>query len=341
MKPRARSVVTLREAYVIIAALRRQGRVILVTGGTGYIGRHVVTRLLERGHHVRLLLPEQRTHKLPWADPPEIVTGSILDEEALFKAVTGVHVVIHLENAFWWGRRRDLERVELAGTRQLITAARAARVGRIITVSQLGASPSTAYTLLRVKGQMEDTIKASGLAYTILRSGLVFGEDDAFINHIALGMTANPLFFLMPGRGEIVLHPIYIDDLVNALVASLETVDTVDTIVEIGGAEYITLSDLLRTIMRVSGRQRMVVSVPPYMLRWLTAVFERVLPRSLMTSQWLDILATNRTARLGTAFQYFGIHPRRLEDTLMTYLPKRRNALELLRYTFRRRPRVL
>jgi len=208
-------------------------------------------------------------------------------------------------------------------------------------VSQLGASPSTAYTLLRVKGQVEETIKASGLAYTILRSGIVFGEEDAFINHIAMQMTANPFFFLMPGRGEIVLHPIYIDDLVNAIVASLETVDVVDTMVEIGGAEYITLSDLLRTIMRVSGKQRMVISVPPYALRWLTAVVDRILPRSLMTSQWLDILATNRTARLGTAFQYFGIHPRRLEDTLLTYIPKRHYALDMLRYSLRRRPRVL
>ncbi len=314
---------------------------ILVTGGTGFIGRHVVTCLMARGYHVRLLLPEHRTQKLPWENPPEIVTGSILDEEALFKAVTGVHVVIHLENALWWGRRRDLERIELAGTRQLITAARAARVGRIITVSQLGASPSTAYTLLRVKGQVEETIKASGLAYTILRSGIVFGEEDAFINHIIMQMTGNPLFFMMPGRGEVVLHPIYIDDLVEAIVASLETVDVVDTMVEIGGAEYITLSDLLRTIMRVSGKQRMVISVPPYALRWLTAVVDRILPRSLMTSQWLDILATNRTARLGTAFQYFGIHPRRLEDTLLTYIPKRHYALDMLRYSLRRRPRVL
>lgn len=314
---------------------------ILVTGGTGFIGRHVVACLVSKGYRVRLLLPEHRARKLNWDNPPEIVYGSILDEEALFKAATGAHVVIHLENAQWWGRRRDLERIELAGTRQLITAARAARVGRIITVSQLGASPSTAYTLLRVKGQVEEAIKTSGLAYTILRSGIVFGEEDAFINHITMQMTANPLFFLMPGRGEVVLHPIYVDDLVNAIVASLETLDTVDTVVEIGGAEYITLSDLLRTIMRVSGKRRLIISVPPYLLRWLTTVFDRVLPRSLITSQWLDILATNRTARLGTAFQYFGIHPRRLEDTLLKYLPKRRYAWSLLRYSLRRRPRIL
>src|SRR4051812_47718439 len=183
---------------------------ILVTGATGFIGRHLVARLMAEGRSVRVLLPPHKHQHLTWDNPPEIITGNILDEEALFRAVTGVHVIIHLENAQWWGRPRDLERIELGGTRNLITAARGARVGRIITVSHLGAAPAAAYPLLRFKGMVEEAIRSSGLAYTILRSGLVFGEDDAFVNHLAMQLSANPMFFLMPGRGEVVLHPIYV-----------------------------------------------------------------------------------------------------------------------------------
>ncbi|GIL08652.1 MAG: oxidoreductase [Chloroflexota bacterium] len=312
---------------------------ILVTGATGFIGTNLVAQLLARGYRVRCLIPEHRLHDLPWSPLPEIVTGHVLDEEALYRAVTGVFVVIHLENAQWWGRRRDLERVELAGTQNLIAAARAARVGRIITVSHLGAAPAAAYNLLRIKGLVEEAIRASGLAYTIIRSGIVFGENDAFLNHIALMLRANPLVFFMPGRGEVVLHPLYIDDLVDALARALEREDTVDTVLEIGGPEYITLEDLLRTVMRVSGMRRLVVPVPPYMLRWSTAFYSRILPRSLMTSQWLDILATNRTAQLGNMYQYFGIRPRRLEDTLLTYMRGRGYWRALARGVMRRRPR--
>ena len=314
---------------------------ILVTGATGFIGRHLVGRLLALNYPVRCLIPEHKLDHLLWERAPEIVVGSILDEEALFRAATGAHVIIHLENAQWWGRPRDLERVELTGTRSLITAARAARVGRIITLSHLGASPAAAYPLLRYKGLVEDAIRASGLAYTIIRCGLVFGEDDAFVNHIVMQLTASPLVFLMPGQGEVVLHPIYIDDVVAALIGSLEALDTVDKVIEIGGPEYITLEDLIRTVMRVSGVSRTVIGVPPYLLRWLTAIYGRVLPRSLITAQWLDILAANRTARLGNIFQYYGIHPRRFEDTLLTYLRGRHYGWTLLRYTLRRRPRVL
>ena len=201
---------------------------ILVTGGTGFIGRKLVTRLMDDGLSIRCLLPKNRVSNLPWSQAPEIILGSLSDEETAFKAVSGVHTIIHLESAQWWGRANDLERVELVGTRNLVTAARAARVGRIITVSHLGASLSSAYTLLRVKGLVEEVIRTSGLAYTIIRSGVVFGEDDAFINHIAMMLRVSPLVYLMPGRGEVVLHPIYIDDLVEALVRSLELVDTVE-----------------------------------------------------------------------------------------------------------------
>jgi NADH dehydrogenase len=312
---------------------------ILVTGATGFIGRHLVQRLLDEKYQVRCLIAPGEAANLPWENPPEIIEGHVLDDEVLFKAVTNVHVIIHLASAQWWGRPRDLERVELVGTRNLIAAARAARVGRIITLSHLGAAPSSAYPLLQIKGLVEEAIFNSGLAYTIIRSGIVFGEDDSFINHIALVLRANPFFILMPGRGEVVLHPIYIDDLVTALVKSLHHLDVVDDVVEIGGPEYITVEDLFRTVMRVARMPRLIIPVPPYIMRWLTAVYSRILPRSLVTYQWLDILAANRTAQLGNTFNYFGIRPRRIEDTLLTYMRGRNYWLPLMRQSLRRRPR--
>jgi NADH dehydrogenase len=317
---------------------------ILVTGAIGFIGRHVVQQLLSQGLPVRVLLPENYRRRLPWSDAellPETVEGSILDEEALYRAVTGVHTIIHLANAQWWGRERNLERIELAGTRHLLSMARSARVGRIIYLSHLGASSASAYTLHRIKGQVEDVIRNSGLAYTILRSGIVFGEEDAFINHIAMMIVSNPLIYLMPGQGEIALHPIYIDDLVKCILLSLESLNAVDNLLEIGGMEHISFEDLLLTIMRVTGMYRLIIPVPPYLMRLVTSVYSFIFPRSLTTPQWLDILATNRTTRLGNVYNYFGFQPRRIEDTLLTYLPQRNHFLELLRHTFRRRPRSI
>ena len=316
---------------------------ILITGATGLIGRYLVRRLMHEALPIRCLLPERQLRQLPWDErhphAPELISGNVLEEEALYRAVTGCHVVIHLASAQWWGRRRDLDQIEIRGTRVLVAVARAARVGRIITLSHIGAAKSSAYALHRAKGEVEDLLRESGVAYTIVRSGLVFAPDDAFINHIASMLRINPLFFLMPGYGEVVLHPIYIDDLVEALYRSLDLIRLVDTTVDIGGAEYLSLRDMIATVMRVTRMRRAIVPVPPYMLRWITAIYSRVLPRSLITSQWLDMLAASRTAPLGSTYNHFGFHPRRFEDTLLSYLPQRRHFVGLLRDTFRRRPR--
>ena len=312
---------------------------ILVTGATGFVGRNLVQRLVKDGYRVRCLVAPDQMGDLPWGDEVEVVQGHVLDDEALFRAVTGVHVIFHLANAQWWGRPRDLERVELVGTRNLVAAARAARVGRVITLSHIGAAPSSAYPLMQIKGMVEEAIRDSGLAFTIIRSGIVFGEEDSFVNHIALTLRANPIFFLMPGRGEVTLHPIYIDDLIDALVRSLEKVELVDTLVEIGGPEFITLEDLIRTVMRVTNMPRLIIPVPPYLLRWITAVYSRILPRSLMTPQWMDLLAVNRCAQIGNSYNYFDIRPRRFEDTLLTYMRDRNYWGALMRSALRRRPK--
>jgi NADH dehydrogenase len=317
---------------------------IFVTGAAGFIGRTLVQKLLDDGHTVRVLFSarqRKRRRQPAWVghDRLEIAEGVITDEESLYRALTGVHVIYHLENAQWWGRTRNLERVELVGLRYLAAAARAARVGRIITLSHLGASPASAYPLLKIKGQVEEGIRSSGTAYTILRSGLVFGPEDAFINHIAMMLATNPFLFLMPGNGDTLLHPLHIDDLVQALVGCLSRIDTIDNLIEIGGAEYTSLYDLIRTVMRVARMPRFILSLPPYLMRLSTTIYSRILPRALMTPQWLDLLAGNRTARIGNLYDHFGIRPRRLEDTLLTYLPKRRWFWRGLAYALRRRPR--
>jgi NADH dehydrogenase len=200
----------------------------------------------------------------------------------------------------------------------------------------LGAAPSSAFPLLRVKGQVEELIQKSGIAYTIIRSGLVFGAEDRFINGIAVALRANPVLFMQPGQGEGLLHPIYIDDLIEALYRSLEALHTVDQTLEIGGAEYVTFNELIRTVMRVSGAQRSILPIPPYLLRTLTGLLRNVFPHYPMTPQWYDYLAGNRTAPLGALSETFGVRPRRLEDTLLTYMPKRAYGREWIGALLRR-----
>lgn len=312
---------------------------ILVTGATGLVGRHLVPRLCQAGYTVRVYVQPRRGRlpaPPPWPEGVEVVTGRMDDTQALYRAMEGVHTVFHLVSAQWWGTRRDLERVDLEGTQQVIAAGRAARIGRLFYLSQLGAEPASAYDLLRVKGRVETLVRNSGIAYTIVRSGVIFGPEDRFVNGIAMLLRSNPFFFLQPGKGESLLHPLYVEDLAAALVNSLEQIDLVDATIEIGGAEYLTYNEMVRTVMRVSGAYRIIVPVPPYLLRSLNRWITRIVRRWPMTSQWLDILAGHRTAKLGNLYDYCGVRPVRFEDTLLTYMPQRPYLRELLRFLWQR-----
>jgi len=312
---------------------------ILITGATGLVGRHLVPQLASAGWTVRVAAQagrRGRAESAGWPEGVEIVPAELNNAEALHQAMQGVHTVFHLASAQWWGKRRDLEQVDVQGTRQVIAAARSARIGRLIYLSQLGAEPSSGYLLLRIKGQVEALIRNSGLAYTILRCGMVFGPEDRFVNGIAMLLRTNPFVFFQPGKGDTLLHPLYVLDLVKALENSLEAIDLVDATIEIGGAEYVSFNELVRTVMRVSGARRTVIGIPPHTLRALTGIISRVVPRWPATAQWFDILASNRTAQLGNLFEYCGVRPVRFEDTLLTYMPQRRYLPELFQFMLRR-----
>jgi hypothetical protein len=120
------------------------------------------------------------------------------------------------------------------------------------------------------------------------------------------------------------------------LANSLEKIDLVDMTIEIGGGEYVTYNEMIRTVMRVSGTKRMILNVPPHFLRNVNRVVSRTARRWPMTPQWHDMLASHRTAKLGNLYDYCGVRPVRFEDTLLTYMPHRHYTRELLRFLWQR-----
>jgi NADH dehydrogenase len=290
---------------------------ILVTGGTGFVGKALVRQLVEHGYRVRLLIrPSRKSPDLPKGLPVEAAISSLNDERNLRSAMTGVESIIHLASAERKGIHANLLGVDIRGTQAVCQAAAQARVRQIFYVSHLGADRASAFPLLKAKGIAEEYIRRSGVSYTIFRSGFVFGQNDHFSTSIAEMLDRWPFFHFVPGDGLSMIQPLWIEDLVTSLVWSIELDKVRDQTFSIGGPEFLSYNQVLQIIMDKTGLQRRPVHVYPAYLRYITLVGEYVFPEVPINTYWLDYLSTNRTCGLDTLPREFNLLPSRFSHRL-------------------------
>ena len=305
---------------------------ILVTGATGFVGRALTPRLVEGGAEVRCLIrPAGRSPRLPKDVPVQVAIAPLADPKGLRAALVGVDTVIHLAGAEWRGQRGDVMAIDAGGTRTLVELARDAGVSRFIYLSHLGADRASAFPVLKAKGIAEEFVRQSGLNYTILRTALLYGEEDVFVNAIAMVLRVVPLFFFMPGNGTVKLQPLWVEDLVTCLEWSLDDLTTLNQTISLGGPEFFSFRQMVQMVMRAIRSPRVVVPTRQPYLRWGATLLESLLPRSPLTTRWLDHLAVNRTTELISVTRFFGLRPARFEQTI-GYMRHKRWLGELRRF---------
>lgn len=290
---------------------------ILVTGGTGFLGKALVQQLIEAGYPVRLLIrPSQQSPQLPKGVAVDVAVSSLADRRGLRAAMVGVDVVYHLAGAEWSGPGRGLLEVDIRGTQAVSEVAAEAGVRRFFYLSHLGADRASAYPVFKAKGIAEEHVRRSGLRATILRSAIVYGLGDAFTSGLAYLLRNIPFLFLLPEAGRNLLQPLWVEDLATCLVWALENESIRDQTISIGGPEYLSLKEILRLVMEATGIRRNVVPVDPPYLRATTVLFEYFLPGLPVSVFWLDYLAVNRTCALDTIPRSFNLMPARFHQRL-------------------------
>lgn len=290
---------------------------ILVTGGTGFVGRHVARTLREEDRGVRCLVRDAGSRPAgtlaAWGC--EIATGDMTDRESVARAVEGCEAVVHLV-AIRTGRREQFERIMVEGTRGLVAAAKEAGVRRFLLMSALGTDERTMglTPYFWAKWTQERDVAGGGFAHTVFRPSFIFGREGGVLPIFARQVRWSPVVpVLFPERR---LQPIWVEDVAAVFAKALETPASESRTFELGGPDTVAWSELYERIAAHLGKRRLFASMPPGVVRAGASVVGG-LPRAPITPDDVKALEhTDQTCDIAPAVETFGIRPISLDEQL-------------------------
>ena len=243
---------------------------VLVAGGTGFIGTPLVRELDDRGHDVTVVARNPEEADLPAS--VERVRGDVTARGSIDDAFEGQDVAINLVSLsplFKPPRGKTHTEVHLGGTENLVAAAEDHGVRKIVQMSALDADPDAPTGYLRAKGRAERVVRDSGLAFTIFRPSVVFGDGGEFVPFTK--KLSTPYLTPLPGGGATRFQPIWVGDIVPMLADAVEEDHDGETY-EIGGPEVLTMADVAKLAYRAEGKSATVIPIPmPLVKLGLTA----------------------------------------------------------------------
>ena len=289
---------------------------ILVTGGTGFVGPKVVHALRAQEREVRCLVRKPGRAGTLKAWGCEVVQGDVTDAESLRQAAEGCEAVVHLV-AIIAGSRADFDRVMTGGTQNAVAAAKAAGVRRFVLMSALGVSEQTR-TLVpyyEAKWAMEEAVRDSGIEHVVFRPSFVFGRDGGSLPLFVRQVRWSPVTPVL-GSGERRLQPIWVEDVAAHFAGAVDLPAAANRTFDLVGPDRVTWNELYDRIARTLGKRRGQAHVPIPLARTGAAVIER-LPRAPLTRDQLTMLeAGDNVGDPVPAREAFGIEPIGLDEQL-------------------------
>ncbi len=298
---------------------------ILITGGTGFVGAAAVRELARRGKPVAVLSRDASKVAQRFPDLTIVAReGDVRDPASLRAAFAGAEAVINcvqLPNSPIENRRKGwtFEQIDYQGTVRQVEAAKEAGVQRFVYVSGAGAAPDADKHWFVYKWRAEEAVRASGITHVIFRPTWVYGPEDAALNRF-LGFARRLPFVPTFGDGRQLMQPLFVDDLGRLLADALDRAEADNQTFDVGGPERLPMDDVVRTALEVAGRRRPILHQPAAVGK-LLATFLQLLPGPPLTPDAIDFITHEAVADNSALESAFG-GPRLtpLREALSTYL---------------------
>lgn len=293
---------------------------ILVTGGTGFVGREIVRQLKAAGHGVRVLSRGSASS----GDGVERIQGSVLEPASVAAAVSGVDAVVHLVGIISEVGSQTFERVHVGGTDAVVSATRAAGVRRYVHMSALGTRPGARSRYHRTKWDAEELVRRSGLDWTILRPSLIYGPGDGFINLFA-GMSRVSPVIPVVGPGTNLMQPVDVVDVARCFCGAIPLRESVHQTLDVCGRERFSVNEILTMVLEVLGRQRALVHLPWGLAGLQAQILETAYPRLLgkaspLNREQILMLQEDNVGDPEPACRMFQFEPVRFQEGIRRFL---------------------
>ena len=290
---------------------------ILVTGGTGFVGPKVVHALRAHELPVRAIArrPEREETLRTWR--VDVVRGDMTDVESLRRAAEGAETVVHLV-AIRQGKPEQFERIMIEGTRNLLAAAKEVGARRFVLMSALGTTERTKDLVpyWHAKWTQEEDVKASGLDHVIFRPSFIFGSDGGILPTFAKVARLTPVTPIT-GSGAQRIQPIWVDDVAEFFAKAVTLEAATNRMWELGGPDVVTWNEFWQRLKSVLGLRRPSLHMPMWLMRANAVVTEQLPGNIPLTRDLLKMLeAGDNVTDDDSAAQAFDIRPVPLDEQL-------------------------
>lgn len=235
---------------------------VLVAGGTGFIGTSLCRELDEREHDVTAFARDPSGATLP--ETVTRVAGDVRSQADVSEVLEGTDVVVNLVALsplrIPKGGEAMHEKVHTTGTENIVDAAEATSVERIVQMSGHGADPAAPTRYLQSKGRAEEIVRDSELPATVFRPSVVFGDGGEFVSFTR--KLTPPILAPLPGGGKTKFQPIWIQDFVPMIADAVTEPEHADETYSIGGPDVLTLAEVAKLSRRARGQSTRIVPIP-------------------------------------------------------------------------------
>ena len=299
---------------------------VTVFGGSGFLGRHVVRALANRGYRVRVAVrrPELTGYLRPMGKVGQIhaVQANVRYPQSVAAAMRDADAAVNLVGILFQRGQQRFDAVQAAGAEAVALAATSAGAP-LVHVSAIGANADSASDYGRTKAEGEQRVRAAQPAAVIMRPSIAFGPEDDFFNRFAALARIAPALPL-PGGGHTRFQPVYAGDVAEAIALAVDGSAKPGTIYELGGPDVHTFRELMEFVLATIHRRRLLIPVPFEVLR-LQATVAQFLPRPPITPDQVEMLkgdnvVSEEARRDGCTLEGLGIIPETIEAIVPSYL---------------------